>query len=76
MTSNRERYKAIARFERTGDLWMNDLFWPEVLVLWMQDGAPGGIFANPEAPMCRFKTVSVSAQARMMGSQCGSKTEG
>jgi uroporphyrinogen decarboxylase len=40
MISNRERYKAIAHFERTGDLWMNDLFWPEALVLWVNSGAP------------------------------------
>ena len=31
--------------------------------------APGGIFGKPDAPMCRFSTVSVSAQAWMMGSQ-------
>lgn len=43
MISNRDRYKAIARFERTGDLWMNDLFWPEALVLWMDNGAPEGM---------------------------------
>jgi uroporphyrinogen-III decarboxylase len=43
MISNRERYKAIARFQRTGDLWMNDLFWPEALVLWMENGAPEGM---------------------------------
>jgi len=43
MISNRERYKAIARFQRTGDLWMNDLFWPEALVLWMENGAPASM---------------------------------
>jgi uroporphyrinogen-III decarboxylase len=40
MTGNRERYKAIAHFEQTGDLWMNDLFWPEAIELWVANGAP------------------------------------
>src|SRR5215470_7888262 len=32
-------------------------------------GAPAGIFAKPEEPTCSESTVSVSAQARMIGSQ-------
>ena len=32
-------------------------------------GAPGGIAAKPEEPTCRLSTVSVSAQAAMIGSQ-------
>jgi len=42
--SNRERFLAICRFERPGDLslltpYIND-FWPETLELWVKQGAP------------------------------------
>ena len=39
-------------------------------------GAPAGISAKPDEPTCRFMTVSVSAQARMIGSQYGSAAAG
>ena len=38
--SNRERFKAIARFQRPGDLWTSDGFWQETLIHWIQKGAP------------------------------------
>ena len=42
--SNKERFKAIARFERPGDLCLLtpiiNVFWNETLDLWAQDGAP------------------------------------
>jgi len=38
--SNRDRYKAIARFQRPGDLWFRDAFWQETLIEWVQGGAP------------------------------------
>jgi len=38
--SNRERYKAIARFQRPGDLCTSDGFWQETLIFWVQKGAP------------------------------------
>jgi len=38
--TNRERFKAIARFQRPGDLWLNDLFWQETLLSWVESGAP------------------------------------
>ncbi len=38
--SNRERFKAIARFERPGDLATSDGFWQETLIFWVRKGAP------------------------------------
>lgn len=38
--TNRERFKAIARFQRPGDLWINDIFWQETLLSWVDQGAP------------------------------------
>jgi len=39
--SPRERFKAIARFQRPGDLfYSSELFWPETLVNWIRIGAP------------------------------------
>jgi hypothetical protein len=39
--TNRERFKAIARFQRPGDLYTYDSFWPETLPKWVaQQGAP------------------------------------
>jgi uroporphyrinogen-III decarboxylase len=38
--TNRERFKAIARFQRPGDLWINDMFWQETLISWVDHGAP------------------------------------
>lgn len=38
--SNRERFKAIARFQRPGDLYINDDFWQETLISWVENGAP------------------------------------
>ena len=39
-------------------------------------GAPAGICAKPDEPLCRFSTVCVSAHARMIGSQYASNTGG
>jgi uroporphyrinogen decarboxylase len=39
-TSNRERFKAIARFQRPGDLFIDDQFWQETLISWVDNGAP------------------------------------
>ncbi len=43
MISNRERFKAIARFQLVGELsmptFLND-FWPETLTQWVNNGAP------------------------------------
>ncbi len=41
--SNKDRYKAIARFQRTGDLWVSDGFWGETISNWKQQGAPDRI---------------------------------
>jgi uroporphyrinogen-III decarboxylase len=38
--TNRERYRAIAHFQRQGDLFTEDEVWPETLALWVQQGAP------------------------------------
>jgi len=38
--SPRERFKAIARFQRLGDLSYSDMFWPETLLSWIRKGAP------------------------------------
>jgi uroporphyrinogen decarboxylase len=38
--SARERFKAIARFQRLGDLSYSDMFWPETLLSWIRKGAP------------------------------------
>lgn len=37
--SPRERFKAIARFQRPGDLSYSDMFWPETLISWIRKGA-------------------------------------
>jgi uroporphyrinogen-III decarboxylase len=47
MVSNRERYKAIARFERAGDLWLSDAFWLQTLTAWIRNGAPEALMAGP-----------------------------
>ena len=38
--SNRERFLGICRFERPGDLYAHDYFWPETLRKWVKQGAP------------------------------------
>ena len=38
--TNRDRYKAIARFQRPGDLWITDDFWQETLISWVENGGP------------------------------------
>lgn len=48
MAGNRERYKAIARFKNTGDLWLNDIFWPETLTTWIENGAPEELTNGPK----------------------------
>ncbi len=47
MISQRDRYKAIARFERPGDLWYRDTFWNETPKQWMAAGAPGVVLSGP-----------------------------
>ncbi|MBW2086597.1 MAG: hypothetical protein JRI54_11315 [Deltaproteobacteria bacterium] len=37
---NRERFRAIARFEKPGDLSTTDTFWQGTLILWVEKGAP------------------------------------
>jgi hypothetical protein len=44
--SNRERYKAIARFQRPGDLFTSDIFWPGTLSNWVEQGAPEQILTR------------------------------
>jgi len=38
--SNRERFLGICRFERPGDLYMHDYFFPQTLANWVKQGAP------------------------------------
>jgi hypothetical protein len=38
--SNRERYKAIARFQRPGDLFMEDMIYVNTVENWVKQGAP------------------------------------
>jgi len=38
--SSRERFLGICRFERPGDLYTFDMFWPETLEEWVKQGAP------------------------------------
>jgi len=38
--SNRERFRAITRFEIPGELDTRDTFWQETLILWAEKGAP------------------------------------
>jgi uroporphyrinogen decarboxylase len=44
--SNRERFKAIARFQRPGDLWYSDAFWRETLTGWVSKGAPAVLLSS------------------------------
>jgi uroporphyrinogen-III decarboxylase len=45
--SNRERYRDIAHFKRTGDLFYSDAFWQETLIYWVvREGAPEQITNN------------------------------
>lgn len=44
--TNRERFLAIARFQRPGDLWNNDGFWQETLISWVEKGAPPQITSS------------------------------
>ena len=46
MLSQRDRYKAIARFERPGDLWYSDAFWQETLIGWVDRGAPAVLLSS------------------------------
>lgn len=52
--SNRERFKAIARFQRPGDLFLLEMVWYETASNWVQQGAPeemlsglGDFYGNP-----------------------------
>jgi hypothetical protein len=52
--TNRERFKAIARFQRPGDLFATDFIWPETKSKWIQQGAPeqllsgvSDVYGNP-----------------------------
>ena len=40
MITNRERFRAIAKFKRPGDLWITDDFWQETLISWVENGGP------------------------------------
>jgi hypothetical protein len=44
--SNRERFKAIAKFQRPRDLFTYDLIWPITLSNWVQQGAPKQLSSN------------------------------
>jgi hypothetical protein len=52
--SNRERFKAIARFQRPGDLFVSDMTWPETLSNWVKQGAPAQISSEPSLYSNRF----------------------
>jgi len=45
--SARERFLGICRFERPGDLYLRDSFWPKTLENWVKQGAPKEI-ATPK----------------------------
>jgi hypothetical protein len=49
--SNRERFKAIARFQRPGDLFTTEMTWPETLSNWVQQGAPEKILMSEPGMM-------------------------
>ena len=38
--SNRDRFLGICHFERPGDLYISDWFWPSALEEWVKQGAP------------------------------------
>ncbi len=44
--SPKERFLGICRFERLGDLFTFDTFWPETLEEWVKNGAPKQILAD------------------------------
>jgi hypothetical protein len=44
--SNRERYKAIAQFQKPGDLYSFEILWDETLANWVKQGAPKEILAR------------------------------
>jgi hypothetical protein len=44
--SNRERFKAIARFQRPGDLLIYEMIFPETLENWVKQGAPKEILSQ------------------------------
>ncbi|MBI4595717.1 MAG: hypothetical protein HY730_04980 [Candidatus Tectomicrobia bacterium] len=46
MISNRERFKAIARFQRPGDLFLTDDFWRETLISWVESGGPSQLLSS------------------------------
>jgi hypothetical protein len=46
--SNRERFKAIARFQRPGDLFLIDIIMPQILASWVKQGAPEKILQQGE----------------------------
>jgi len=53
--SNRERFLGICRFERPGDLYIRDSFWPETREEWVKQGAPKQILpAYGERRTSRF----------------------
>ncbi len=51
MMSNRERFRAIAKFERPGDLFTWDDFWWGTPVVWINQGAPPEV----KDPLSRWK---------------------
>lgn len=44
--TNRERYFDICRFERPGDLYYRENYWPDTLTNWMREAAPTQIAAE------------------------------
>ena len=54
MTTNRERFLGICRFERPGDLYIRDTFWPGTLKKWVEQGAPEEMVAPRSAYGTRF----------------------
>jgi hypothetical protein len=44
--TNRERFKAIARFQRPGDLFITEDIWPDTLSNWVKQGAPEQMIAQ------------------------------
>jgi hypothetical protein len=46
--TKKERFKAIARFQKPGDLFTADMIWPETLLKWVQQGAPEELIAQQQ----------------------------
>jgi hypothetical protein len=46
--TNRERFKAIAHFQRSGDLYTYDAFWSGTLANWVKQGAPEQLISKEQ----------------------------